>query len=150
MKIRIFFIILIMFPVIAIAGMEHKHMESTGSISMNTDNGNFAVKLSVHDKEMKVGKNRLDIMIEDKEGHAVKDANIEVVPWMPGMGHGVDEKAVIKGEGNGMYIAENVVINMGGEWEIRISVNKGELTDIAVFKFQVAGSGHGHEHKMNH
>ena len=54
------------------------------------------------------------------------------------MGHGVWEKPVVRELGGGSYRVDNVVIIMGGLWELKVAVKKGESEDRSVFSFTVA------------
>ncbi len=54
--------------------------------------------------------------------------NIEVVLWMPSMGHGsapTQVERAVDGSGNilpGVFNVRNVYFIMGGEWEVRVSL----------------------------
>lgn len=103
-----------------------------------TEKGAFGLEMTVRGKELKNGPNALDIMVRDKAGKAVEGADLTITPWMPDMGHGVWEKPVVKERGGGNYHVGNVMIIMGGRWDLRVTVKKGEQEDRAVFSFDVA------------
>ena len=54
---------------------------------------------------------------------------------MPEMGHGVFEKPVIKERGGGLYSVENIILIMGGRWELRINIRKSAVEDTVTFDF---------------
>jgi len=102
---------------------------------------------------MQVGVNTFDIVVHDKSGKDVTGAEIKVVPWMPEMGHGVFEKPVVKERGGGAYSVENVILIMGGRWELRLKIKKNNVEDNVTFDFpdvKVSGSMSQDEHKMMH
>ncbi len=79
--------------------------------------------------------------------------NIDVVLWMPSMGHGSAptqvERAIDK-SGNiipGTFNVKNVYFIMGGDWEVRVTLTDVEgLQETQSFKIQLAGGGHGGHH----
>lgn len=103
-----------------------------------SEKGVFRLELVLGGEELGMGPNSLDIVLRDQTGKGVEGAQLSVTPWMPTMGHGVWEKPVVRERGGGSYHVENVVIIMGGLWELRVAVRKGELEDRGVFGFTVA------------
>ena len=113
----------------------HPHYE--GSLFKITNKGYYSVELLVKNGHYSVGSNTLDLIVhKDVEGNRdVENAIIQVVPWMPMMGHGVREEPVITERGAGLYSVENVVANMEGPWELRIDI-RGEVgRDTVTFEF---------------
>ncbi|MGA9755746.1 MAG: FixH family protein, partial [Desulfobaccales bacterium] len=82
--------------------------------------------------------NTFDIIVHDKNGKEVTGAEINVVPWMPEMGHGVFDKPVVKEKGGGTYSVENVVLIMEGRWEMRLKIKKDNAEDNVTFAFPVS------------
>jgi protein SCO1/2 len=105
--------------------------------SRKSEQGAFVLELVLGGEELKIGPNSLDIVLRDKDGRGVEGAQLSVTPWMPTMGHGVWEKPLVRERGGGSYHVENVVIIMGGLWELKVAVKKGELEDLGVFSFTV-------------
>jgi len=110
-----------------------KHYEQ--SIFKMTDKGRYSVEVMVKDKSLKVGVNSFEIILHDKDDKDVVGAEVEVVPWMPEMGHGVFEKPVVKERGGGVYSVENVVLIMEGRWELRLNIRKSGTEDNVTFDF---------------
>ena len=106
--------------------------------SQSTDQGGFVLEMTLSGDGLKNGVNVLDLSLRDRSGKPVEGAEITVTPWMPVMGHGVWEKPVVTERGGGNYQVGNVVIIMGGLWELRIGVAKGKLQERASFPFYVA------------
>jgi hypothetical protein len=89
----------------------------------------------IKEKELKVGVNTLDIIVHDKNDKDVAGATVTVTPWMPEMGHGVYEKPVVRERGGGLYSVENIILIMGGRWELRIKIRKEGVEDSVTFDF---------------
>jgi hypothetical protein len=115
------------------AGPHTKHYEQ--SLFKMTEKGLFSVEIMIKEKELKVGANTIDIIVHDKNDKDVAGAEITVVPWMPGMGHGVFEKPVVTERGGGVYSVGNISLIMGGHWELRFRVKKDALEDNVTFDF---------------
>ena len=133
----------------AFAGSKHsgftKHYDN--SLFQITDNKLYSVEIVVKEHDLRVGMNKIDIILHDKNDADVVGAEIELVPWMPDMGHGVRTKPVITEKGGGLYNVEQVELSMQGLWELRITVKKNGVSDKAVFAFPDIKKGEGeHEH----
>ncbi len=130
-------------------GPHTKHYEQ--SLFKMTEKGLFSVEMVIKDKELKVGVNTLDIIVHDKNDKDVVGAELTVVPWMPEMGHGVFEKPVVRERGGGLYSVENIILIMGGRWELKIKIGKGTVEDAVTFDFPDVKSSETlspNEHKM--
>ncbi len=111
------------------------------------EKGLYSVELVLKSGELKKGANELDLIIHDNKDHDVVGAEISIQPWMPEMGHGIDIEPVIEEKGGGLYHVSNLVLTMGGHWELRVGVNKGGVSDVASFDFpQVGGMQMKHTH----
>ncbi len=122
---------------------KHKHggreftQHLPGSNLRVTEKGMFSVEMNIPDKRLKVGVNTLDIIIHEQRDRDVTGAKITFTPWMPEMGHGVFDPPVVVEKGNGLYTIENIVLVMGGHWEIRINIKWGDVEDNVVFDFPI-------------
>jgi FtsP/CotA-like multicopper oxidase with cupredoxin domain len=110
-----------------------KHLED--STLKVTDQGLFSVELSIPEKRLLVGVNSVELIIHDKRDRDVEKAKVTVTPWMPEMGHGVFSPLTVTEKGNGLYRVDNIVLVMGGHWEIRVNVKRGKEEDNLVFDF---------------
>ena len=112
-----------------------KHMES--STLKVTDKGLFSVEMVIKDDRLLVGMNAIGLIIHDRNDNDVEKAEITFTPWMPEMGHGVFTDPEIIEKGRGMYTIENIVLVMGGHWEMRINIKSDNSEDNVVFDFPV-------------
>lgn len=117
----------------------HRHDNFTkhlaDSAMLVTDKRLFSVEMSVHDKQLLVGINSIDLIIHDRQDRDVEGAEITFTPWMPEMGHGAFTEPVLTEKGRGLYTVENIVLVMGGHWEFRIYIKSNGEEDSAVFDF---------------
>jgi hypothetical protein len=49
--------------------------------------------------------------------------SLNVVPWMPAMGHGTSTVPSVSEMGGGVYIIDDVVLFMPGQWELRTTIS---------------------------
>jgi len=61
---------------------------------------------------------------------------LEMLPFMPAMGHGSGVSPQVTPLGSGDYAFSEVVLNMGGRWQLRTSIS-GERSDHVVFDVDV-------------
>ncbi|UCG38056.1 MAG: FixH family protein [bacterium] len=123
-----------------------KHYED--SLFKVTDNGSFGVEVMLPSGDLEMGVNSLDLIIHDSSDADVTGARIVVEPWMPEMGHGVSTAPAISERGGGMYEVRDVMFSMTGEWELRITVTSGDVTDkVAIELPEVGAMGHTHAMK---
>lgn len=105
----------------------------------------FSVEMVVEGEKLQVGVNKAEIYVHDDVSTDIKGVRLKLEPWMPSMGHGVSEKAVItekEGFFGSRYLVDNLMINMAGDWEIRVDIEKDGFRDKAVLTFAgVGGKG---------
>ncbi|HEY1547480.1 MAG TPA: FixH family protein [Kofleriaceae bacterium] len=53
------------------------------------------------------------------DGAPVDGLDLDLVPWMPAMGHGTSIVPSITGLGSGVYALDDVDLFMAGLWELR-------------------------------
>jgi putative copper export protein len=116
---------------------QRKERSKEQNLSRMTANGVYSVKIEIKDQALNVGVNTFDVIVRDKNGKEVTGATIDVVPWMPEMGHGVFDKPVVKEKGGGTYSVDNVVLIMEGRWELRLKIRNDKAEDNVTFGFSV-------------
>jgi hypothetical protein len=121
------------------------------SLTQTSKKGKYRLDVTITSGELKLGKNALDITVRDAGNRLVEGADIQISPWMPDMGHGVDIKPSITEKGRGLYLVENIYIFMDGHWELRMDIEKAGVRDNIVFDFpQVGKEGATGMHYMEH
>ena len=71
-----------------------------------------------------------------QRGAPVDGLTVAIVPFMPAMGHGSSTTPTVTGQGQGTYVASDVVMPMAGQWELRTSMS-GPVVDTLVVDVQV-------------
>lgn len=148
-------VLLVLLPLDAGASGDHGKDDFTkhksGSLFKVTAEKKFSIEMEIEGGALKEGANKAEIVIHDRDDKDVKGAKITITPWMPDMGHGVPDKPVVtekEGLFGSRYLVENLVLNMGGHWEVLVEVEKDGLKDGAVFDFADVGGKGGMKHDM--
>ncbi len=121
-----------------------KHFED--STLQFTEKGMFGVEMVIPDKKLSTGINELDLIVHDKEHGDIEGATVTVTPWMPEMGHGAFSATEVTEKGGGLYKVDNIVMIMGGHWELRVDIKQGDMEDKMVFDFPFIRSAEPYEY----
>jgi len=79
------------------------------------------------------GLNTIEIVVTGAQSAApVDNLTIDVVPWMPAMGHGASATPLVSAMGTGVYIASDVSLFMPGTWQLRTSVTSTDAVIVTV------------------
>ncbi len=70
------------------------------------------------------GLDELELTVVDAAGRPLDGLSIEIVPWMPAMGHGVSVVPTIRGLGDGVYLVRDVSLPMAGRWSLRTRLTR--------------------------
>jgi hypothetical protein len=80
----------------------------------------------------------LQVVITDRDGHPVDGATIAINGGMPQHGHGLPTRPRISSAvGGGTYEIEGLRFNMGGWWELKLSISAAAGTDIVTFNLSL-------------
>lgn len=119
-----------------------------GRIVRTTEKGLFSVSMELEGKELMVGVNNFNLTVRDSGNRELTGVELAITPWMPEHGHGVREKpAVTEREGEN-YRVENVVLIIGGRWDLKVSVKKGMEEDRTIFSFIVGAGGRAEQEDL--
>jgi len=107
--------------------------------TVTTDSG--AYRVSVHSAPDAVptrGVNTLKMVVSRiADGSPAAGLDLDVVPWMPAMGHGASVKPSVHAEAEpGVFTVTNVNLFMPGLWEIRTTIG-GSATDHVTPTFEI-------------
>jgi|ERR1700722_15817 YtkA-like len=111
---------------------------SDGTASLMSDQGKIKVLVrAVPLGPMNAGNDAVELTLTDpKTGKPIENEKIELVPFMPTMGHGTDVTPVIADMGKGVYSCTNVNLIMPGEWQLRFKFMS-PVSDSAAPDFEV-------------
>jgi len=123
-------------PGIADSGSSDNKAEFTKhfneSLFRIADKGEVSIEILLDDKEYKIGKNVIGIVIHDKHDKDVEGAKPEATVETS---EGSKEQLTVKDKGDGLYTAKGLDIQRSGRWELRIKVKQKKIEDSAVFVF---------------
>jgi hypothetical protein len=100
-------------------------------LTLRADDGPFEGTLRIEPSPPHVGQHHVVLMLsEDPEtGEPLEGATVTLSPWMPAHGHGSTDVEAVE-DGPGVYVAENVWLNMPGIWDLRVHVDAEEQGDL--------------------
>jgi len=113
---------------------------TTPATVLTTDAGSFRISVySAPDAQPSRGVNALRLVVTRvADGAPVGGLQVDVVPWMPAMGHGASVKpSVTAGSERGVYTVDRVNLFMPGLWEIRATLGGAAPPDHATAQFEV-------------
>lgn len=94
--------------------------------------GQVSTEVLLDDKEYKIGKDVIGIVIHDSHDEDVEDARLVVTVT------GIAEPLQVKEKGDGLYLVPSLRLPKEGTWELKIAVKKRKIDDSAVFVFPEA------------
>src|SRR5438046_1340287 len=97
-----------------------------------SDGGSLHIELrTAPDQPPTRGTGSIQLRVADAASGAPReDVTIEIVPWMPAMGHGSSIRPDVAARGGGVFVLTNMALFMPGRWELRITFHGG-VTDSA-------------------
>jgi len=104
-----------------------KHFNDT--LFAVSEKGQVSVEVLLDEKEYKIGKDVIGIVIHDSHDEDVEDANLIVTVT------GIAEPLKVREKGSGLYLAPSVNLPKEGTWKLSIAVIKKKIEDRAIFAF---------------
>jgi hypothetical protein len=106
-------------------------------VTTPSTSGSLSLDVRTSPQPPVAGMNSAQVIIKDAaSGEPVDGLSINVVPWMPAMGHGTSLVPTVSPKGNGVYEIDQLSLFMPGEWELRLSFT-GPMSDTANPAFNV-------------
>jgi hypothetical protein len=110
------------------------HGISLAGMARTTDAQLYRLELEIEPAQPVVGTNAAVLTVTDaRTNRPADDAVLEVVPWMTMHGHGSPKKPAIKKTGAGQYRVDNIFFTMEGDWDLLVTVQKGDSKDTTTF-----------------
>jgi hypothetical protein len=88
----------------------------------SSSSGEFTMTMYGPASGVAQGLNTVEICVTNHEAAPVDGLAIDLVPWMPSMGHGASAIPQIQPKGSGCYDASDVALIMPGTWQLRTSL----------------------------
>ena len=106
-------------------------------VTTTSTGGSLLVDVRTSPQPPVEGMNEARVTLTDSaSGAPVDGLTMAVVPWMPAMGHGTSLVPTVKALGDGVYEVDQLSLFMGGEWELRLTLD-GPMHDTANPAFNV-------------
>jgi len=104
-----------------------KHFKET--LFAISEKGQVSFEVLLDEKEYKIGKNMIGIVVHDSHDEDVEDARLDVTVT------GIAEPLKVTEKGGGLYLLPGAGLPKEGKWELRIAVKKKQIEDGALFVF---------------
>lgn len=105
------------------------------SLFTMTENGEFSVEILPDEREYRIGKDVIGIVIHNRHDEDVEGAKISISLEPAGDN---TQEPVIRDKGDGLYTVKNLPLQREGEWKLIIRINRKKIEDSAVFSFPAA------------
>ncbi len=108
-----------------------KHFQET--LFDITEHAAFSVEVLLDDREYKIDKGVVGIVVHDDKDSDVKGAVITIMHKNLDTGEIAPETMTITDKNNGLYIVSGLNLERKGRWELYITVKKGNVGDSVTF-----------------
>jgi hypothetical protein len=108
-----------------------KHFQNT--LFDVTEHAAYSVEILLDDKEYKIGKNVVGIVLHDASNNDVSGAEIALTLKDLVTGENSTVIPMVTDKGNGLYIVSGLDLQKEGKWELAITVKKGSIEDLVKF-----------------
>lgn len=108
-----------------------KHFQNT--LFDITEHAAYSVEILLDDKEYKIGKDVVGIVVHDAHDGDVIGAELTFVLKDLVVVKNSALKPTVKDKGNGLYIVSGLDLHKEGNWELAITVKKGRIEDRVKF-----------------
>jgi hypothetical protein len=78
----------------------------------------------------------LELTARGSSGAPADGLSVDLVPWMPAMGHGASVRPTVTPKGDGRYVIDDVDFFMPGQWQLRFTFS-GPVEDHATVVLQI-------------
>jgi hypothetical protein len=114
----------------ALAGCGGGGAAAAAEVTLQAEQGPFEGTLMIDPSPPHVGQHHVIVVLNsDPDGEQpLEGATVRVSPWMPAHGHGSTDVEAVE-EAPGVYVAEDVWLNMPGIWDLRVHVDARDEAD---------------------
>ena len=97
--------------------------------STQTEDGHFDLTLVAKEAGLAVGNNAYLLTVTPRNMLLANEMSVQVKPWMPDHGHGMNVKTTVEALDGGRFLVEGVLLHMRGRWVMTIEIQDGSVTD---------------------
>lgn len=108
-----------------------KHFQQ--SLFTVTGHAFYSTEVLLDDKEYKIGKDVIGIVVHNAHDEDVKGAELIIVHKNLSTGENAPGTVTVADKGNGLYIVSGLDLQREGRWELAITVKKDGVEDRAKF-----------------
>jgi hypothetical protein len=108
-----------------------KHFQAT--LFDITEHASYSTEILLDDKEYKIGKDVIGIVIHDKDDRDVAGADLAIILKNLETGDPASGTVTVTDKGNGLYIVSGLDLHREGRWELGITVKKDDVQDHVKF-----------------
>ncbi len=108
-----------------------KHFQET--LFDVTGRASYSVEVLLDEKEYKIGKDVIGIVVHDAHDEDVKGAELSIVHKNLSSGKKAPGTLTVADKGSGLYIVSGLNLQRDGRWELTITVRKDGIEDRAKF-----------------
>lgn len=108
-----------------------KHFQET--LFDITEHAAYSVEVLLDDKEYKIGKDVIGIVVHDAQDADVKGADMTIVHKNLATSEKAPGTPMVTDKGNGLYIVSNLNLQREGRWELAITIKKNGVEDRVKF-----------------
>lgn len=104
---------------------------------VHSDHNQFVGMFALIPEDPVVGANTIMLELTTPAGRVVSGAELDVVEWMPAMGHGSNGSPNTRESTEGTYSIAGLVYSMPGTWEVQITAHWDHISDRLVIPLEV-------------
>jgi hypothetical protein len=108
-----------------------KHFK--GTLFDITEKANFSIEILLDDKEYRIGKNVIGIVVHNAHDEDVAGAQIAIEHINLDTGKSISQSAVVRDKGDGLYTVENLELTKEGRQKLTLKIKKGSVEDSVQF-----------------
>ena len=108
-----------------------KHFEET--LFDISEKAEFSIEILLNDKEYKIGKNVIGIVVHNPRNQDVEKATISIDFRNIDTGRPASQIPVVKEKGEGLYTVSDLDLKREGRWKLTIRVKKNDIDDSVQF-----------------
>ncbi len=113
-------------------GVFTKHFNE--SLFKISEKGLFSIEILMDEKEYKIGKDVIGLIVHDNHDDDVEGAAIAIAV-LPAQESAAIKSPVVKEKGEGLYTVANLNLQRADNWELKIKVKKKKAEDFVIFNF---------------
>ena len=98
-----------------------------------TEHATYSVEMLLDDREYKIGKNVIGIVVHNKKDEDIAGAELTIAQKDLTTGQADPGKVTVTDKGDGLYIISGLDLSRSGKWELMITVRKAGVEDRVKF-----------------